>query len=378
MTEYIFWISVLALVYTYLGYPAILRILARWWPLPVIKGDGTPSVTFIIVAYNESRVMRRKLENVLSLDYPTDRMEILVGSDASDDGTDEIVRHYADRGVRLVRAETRRGKAHLLNELAALAKGEILVLSDSRQVWESEAVRRLVAPFADPKIGCVSGGLLMGGGGNAAGEGTSFYRRYEHAIRRDHGEFRTMLGATGAIYAIRRCLYEPVPQDTILDDFVIPMNCVLKGYRVYYEPQAIAWEDCPSAAIQEFSRKVRTLAGNYQALTRMPILLIPFKSPVLWQIWSYKVMRLLSPVCLMAAFIACGLLSPSGSLYAGLLVGQATFYSAAVIGLVFPGVKGVRKLAAIPTAFVTMNAAAVVGFYRFIAGTQSVTWRRVG
>lgn len=371
-----FWIACILVLYTYIGYAVLLALFVKHRERAVVRTESAPMVSILLCASNEAGNIERKLDNLLSLDYPCDRIQILVASDGSTDGTDDIVRGYEDRGVVLLRSEARVGKPSNLSRLEALAIGDILVFCDVRQLYHREAIRRLVAPFADPTVGCVSGALVPGSGSHAIGEGAGFYRRYEQWLREMEGRLDTMLGAAGAIYALRRELFKAPAPDTILDDFVIPMSAVAAGYRTVLEPRAIAYDDAPKTGREEFSRKARTLAGNYQTFVRFPLIWMPGKSRVAWQIISHKGLRLLCPLFLLAAFLSSAALASRHPLYTTAFGVQCAFYALAAVAAIMPLTGLLRKLVGVPYAFVVMNLAAVVGFWRFLRGRQSVTWER--
>ncbi|RPI48992.1 MAG: glycosyltransferase family 2 protein, partial [Acidobacteria bacterium] len=237
-----FWTGLALGAYVYLGYPALAWLRRRYVPRPVARTPIEPYVTVVVVAYNEGHRIGRRIENLLASDYPPQRLAIVVGSDGSTDDTVESAARYRNEGVIVREFGQRRGKAAVLNDLVASAKGDIVVFADARQRFEPGAIRALVANFADPEVGAVSGELHLTKreGTSPGGEGAGFYWKYEKFIRANESRSGSTVGATGAIYAIRRRLFEPVPKDTILDDVLIPMKIVRKGYRVVFEPDARA------------------------------------------------------------------------------------------------------------------------------------------
>ena len=229
--EILFWLSFLFIFYTYFGYPILLTIISKIWGKSIDKGDYTPQVTMIITAYNEEKYIRNKLENALSMDYPKSKIEIIVVSDGSTDRTDSIIQEFKDNGIRFIGMDKRGGKVQALNAGVSEANGEIIVFSDSRQVYDKDAIRKLMTNFNDKSVGAVSGELhLLNQNAGNVGEGVGIYWKYEKFLRKMESHLYSTSGATGAIYAIRRELYHPIPNDTILDDVVIPMNAVLKGF----------------------------------------------------------------------------------------------------------------------------------------------------
>jgi cellulose synthase/poly-beta-1,6-N-acetylglucosamine synthase-like glycosyltransferase len=375
----VFWFAVAVVAYVYAGYPALLSVWARLRPKPVgsaRRRDPDHSVSIVIAARNEGARLAARIDNLLHLDYPAARRQIVVVSDGSTDDTLDVVARYG-RFVDVV-ALPPGGKAIALNAGVARAKGEIVVFADARQGFAAEALRELVAPFSDSTVGAVTGELLLdaespcrrtgtdrraterrAGARPAAAErreddrrrtlrstiadGVGLYWKYEKQLRRLESKVASTLGATGAIYAIRRSLYQPLPADTILDDVLTPMRVVLAGYRVVFNERARAFDRAAADADAEARRKIRTLAGNYQILSLEPRLLLPWRNPVWLQYVSHKLGRLAVPYALLGIFFASvALAGMSGSLF--------TFYGAAltcqVIFYLLAGVGAVLELAA--------------------------------
>src|SRR5678816_4193638 len=333
LSTYIFWASALLLVYLYAGYPILIHLWARLRPRHSIARDIQPRISILVVAHNEGHRLARRLENLLALEYPVDRVDVLVGSDGSNDGTDALSRGFRHPRLRIFNFPTRRGKAAVLNDLVKEARGEILVMADARQRFATDAIAKLVRHFADPAVGAVSGELVLTRNvkGTAVGEGVGFYWRYEKLIRSSESLTDSTVGVTGAIYAIRKELFEPLPEDIILDDVLIPIRIVARGYRVLFEPKARAYDRAAGTAAEEFKRKVRTIAGNFQLLSRETWLLSPLRSRLWLQTLSHKGLRLIGPLLLIAAFGA-NLALLSSPFYAGTLLAQVTFYLAALGG----------------------------------------------
>lgn len=361
------------LAYTYVGYPAVLGLLARVAGGDCGTGDRwTPSVTACIPAFNVAAHLPAKLDSLLALDYPAELLEILVYSDGATDETDEVVRRYAARDprVRLLGDGVRRGKPYAVNRMRGAATGEVLLMTDARQPLSPSALGALVACLASPEVGCVSGNLVLRGG-----TGAGVYWRYENWIRRQEGRFRGMTGVTGPIYAIRRADMAALPDDVILDDMWVPMRLALAGRTIRFAEQAVA-EDDAFGDDREFGRKVRTLAGNYQLFALLPALLSPLHNRIWFETISHKLMRLLCPWALVALLVASSLALRAHAADPGLLRlglgalvgGQAVLYGAALAG----GRLG--KLGTVSRTFVVLNAAAVVGLWRFLRGAQKVTW----
>ncbi|MFL6649414.1 MAG: glycosyltransferase family 2 protein [Sulfurifustaceae bacterium] len=375
---FLFWTAAALLGYTYVGYPALLWLWATFRTRASRARPYEPEVSVLVVAYNEAERIGARIENLLALDYPRARMEIVVASDGSTDATVERARRYRAAGVGMRAFSARRGKSAVLNQLVPHARGEIVVLADARQRFEPQALRRLLAHFADPQVGVVSGELVLENGahGPAAGEGIGFYWTYEKFIRRRESRIDSTIGATGAIYAIRRDLYEPIPEDTLVEDVLIPLRIARCGYRVLFEPGARAY-DRAATAEREFARKVRTLAGNFQLFERERWLLNPFANRLWLQTISHKGARLLSPLGLGVLFGANVFLATQ-PLYRWTLGLQLAFYVAAVGGHLLRNTAVKIFPLSVPYAFCLMNWATVIGFFRFASGRQRVTWETRG
>lgn len=369
-------VALCLLVYTYVGYPLMVALLAKVAPLDSrVDDQWSPLVTACIPVFNAERYLPAKLESLLALDWPRDQLEILVLSDGSSDGSDAIAQDYARRFpaiVRHLRSEVRLGKPSAVNRMRAEARGEVLLMTDVRQPLVPSALRALVRRLADERVACVSGNLTLP---DSAGAGV--YWKYENWIRRSEARFRSMLGVTGPIYVIRTRDLAPLPLDIILDDMWIPLRLRLEGRRLLFAEEAVAWDEAFGDE-REFGRKVRTLAGNYQLFARLPSLLVPIVNPSWLEVMSHKLMRLVCPwvlaVCLLTSLCASSPLSavaiaPSPVwLMRALALGQLFVYLLAALGP-RAGRQGV-----VYRTFVVLNAAAVVGLWRWLRGTQKVTW----
>jgi cellulose synthase/poly-beta-1,6-N-acetylglucosamine synthase-like glycosyltransferase len=358
------------LVYTYLGYPVLIALLARLRPLRVREDESfTPKVSVVIPVYNGAAYLDAKLASVLGLDWPAEALEVLIYSDGSSDDTAAIVRRWAarDRRVRLVEGRDRAGKPTGLNQLREAATGEVLFITDVRQPINPGALRAMVRRLADPQVGCVSGNLVLAGAA-----GSSAYWRYEKFVRRQEAHFRSIVGVSGSIVVLRKADLPPLPTDLILDDVFIPMRLRMQGRLVLFAAEAQAF-DVAFEDDREFSRKVRTLAGNYQLFALLPGLLWPPANPSWWETISHKLLRLFCPYLLLACLLlAIGALFADDlaerRLAAALVAGQVGFYLAAVAG------KRLGKLGSLARTFVVMNAAAAMGLWRFLTHGQRVTW----
>ena len=369
----VFWTCLLVLAYANVGYPVLLLVWGWLRPRPFRTGPQEPPVTVVLAAHNEAPGIEARLQNLLSLDYPAERLTILLGLDGCDDGTAVRARAHAASRVQVVEFATRRGKPSVLNALVARATGEIVVFGDARQRYDPGAIRALVAPFADPLVGAVTGDLVLTeGDGKPLERGLGFYWRCEKAIRRGESRVGSVVGVTGAIYAIRRELFEPLPADTILDDVLLPMRIARRGYRVVFEPRARAYDHAPASPAGEFARKVRTISGNFQLFAREGWLL-GFGNPLWLQTISHKALRLLTPALLGLA-LAANLLLLDQPFFRLLFLGQLAFYAVALFGHALRRTK-VPGLAA-PYVVCMLACATALAFLSYVTGRQKVTWSR--
>src|SRR5215207_8918510 len=337
--EILFWVSVFVIAYVYVGYPALLAGWARFASRPVrtrgFAAGAWPSISIVLAARNEAARLPGRVANLLDLPYDG-RREIIVVSDGSTDQTRAALADYCGGGaIRLIEVPAG-GKPLALNAGVAAATGELIVFADARQRFCDGALTALAANFADPSVGGATGELMLdcesGESPSTIGEGVGAYWKYEKWLRKHEGAIWSTLGATGAIYALRRSLWQPLPTETLLDDVLAPMRAVLSGWRVVFEEQATAEDSTAPDAAAEARRKRRTLAGNYQILAQAPRLLVPFANPVWLQYLSHKVGRLLVPWALLAVFVTSAALAATSWIYAAAFVAQAAFYGLAVVG----------------------------------------------
>jgi len=338
----LFWVCVALVVYVYAGYPVVLACWA--WAVErrrrtsseqataTASDETLPGVSILIAARNEAPRLQARIENLLASDYPADRIQIIVTSDGSTDEFSDVLARFGQR-VELLRLQDA-GKAIALNAAAARARNPVLVFADCRQRFAPDAIRRLVSHFGDPQIGAVSGELMIEAEGSTIGEGIGAYWRYEKWLRRREAVVGSTLGATGAIYAMRRELWRPLPGITILDDVLAPMRVVLSGKRVVFDGQARAIDTAAPDAATELRRKIRTLAGNFQLVAIEPRLLLPIVNPVWLQFVSHKLGRLLVPYALLLIFGASTMLASSSVFFGLVFAAQIGFYGLAVYGAV--------------------------------------------
>jgi cellulose synthase/poly-beta-1,6-N-acetylglucosamine synthase-like glycosyltransferase len=378
VSEVIFWTAVGAIVYAYGGYSLVTMLLALLVRNPVKRADITPSITLLITAYNEERDIAQKLEGSLALDYPRELLEIIVASDGSTDRTDEIVRGFAARGVKLVRVEGRLGKTGTQNEAVKQARGEIIVFSDATTTYDSQALRKLVRNYADPRIGAVSGRYeYRNPSGAPIGLGTVLFWKYENAIKSMQTRIWTITGCCGCIYSVRRSAYVPLPRD-IISDLCQPLKILESGYRIAFEREAVAYEDALEESKGEFSMRVRVISRGMHGLIFMHKLLNPLRKPfVAFQLISHKWMRWLVPVFAVIALLANAALLGSSTFYNVTFALQFAFYAVAMLAFLAEGRVRFPKLFGVPLYFVTVNLASLSAMRRVFKGIRATTWETV-
>ncbi len=392
MIEITLWVALGLVAFSYLGYPLALvvwdGVREALGALRFVGGgpdrrsaraeaaEEWPRITLAFSAFDEETCIQEKIENCLALDYPPERLEILVGCDGCTDRTAEIARRAGGGRVRVHDLSPRSGKASVLTRLVPGALGEVVVLTDANVMLEPGALRALARRFRDPSVGAVVGRLrLLDAEGREQEEG--LYWKYETFLKYYEGKHGCVLGANGGIYAIRRVLFTPLSADTITDDFVIPVRISVRGWRVPFAPDALGWEETAPDTDKEFVRRARIGAGNWQALSRVPDLLDPRTGFLFFAFVSHKLLRWATPFLLAVALAASAAAAAAAGAwgYRALLAVQLGFYGLALVGRA--GAAGrARKPASIAHYFVAMNAALAVGFWRFVRGTQAATWQR--
>jgi biofilm PGA synthesis N-glycosyltransferase PgaC len=373
-----FWGSAVLLAYVYFGYPLLAVIRARFSRRTRLRAPIEPFVSIVVIAHNEEDRIGARIENLLALDYPSRRREIVIASDGSTDSTVARARLYEQQGVSVRSFAAWRGKSAVLNVVVPGLRGDIVLFADARQRFDPGTLRTLVENFADPAVGAVSGELVLttSAATATAGRGSAFYWRYEKFIRSTEGRADSTVGATGAIYAIRRALFESIPDDTILDDVLIPLRIVRKGFRVVFEPRARAYDAASPTAQHEFVRKARTIAGTFQLFSRELWLFHPRHNRLWVETMSHKALRLALPV-LHAVLLIATIPLASTWFYQAALAGQSMFYAAALVGYT-QGCNQRRSFVfSVPCAICLLSWATVVGFVRFLTNRQQVTWERV-
>ncbi len=374
---WLFWASIFVLVYTYAGYPLQLAILAKLRPTPVKRGAITPDVIMIVVGYNEGQRIGSKIETCLNQDYDATRLKVLIASDGSTDHMCDIVARHPDPRVSLLANTARRGKAACLNDAVSHTQQPIIVFTDARQRLHPQAVSRLVANFADPAIGAVSGELVFEDeNGSPFSEGIGAYWKYEKFIREHEAISGSVVGVTGALYAIRRECYTPIPVETILDDVAIPMQAAMQGWRISFESGAIAYDKPSQDAEKEKVRKVRTLAGNFQLMHLVKGITQPWANPLWGRFFAHKVLRLICPLALVAALLSHAALALNGGgLFLWSFFIHILGYLVTIASMSSPRLQASTPLRLCAT-FLHLNLFVVLGFLSYATGQQSHLWNR--
>jgi biofilm PGA synthesis N-glycosyltransferase PgaC len=382
----LFWLSLFTVFYTFVGYAILLYVLVKLRILIKGKREVTepgqymPTVTLIVAAYNEERILEEKIRNTLSLLYPKDKLQLLFVTDGSTDDSAEIVGRYQD-SIHLMHSPERRGKIHAIHRAMDTVQSEVVIYTDANTFLNKEALQLIVRHYADPQVGAVSGEKrVMQDSLSDATAGEGFYWKYESTLKKWDSELFSVVGAAGELFSVRRALYQHVQGDTILDDFMISMLIAKQGYRIIYEPEAYASEQSSDNIKEELKRKVRIAAGGIQSILRLKPLLNPFVYPVLsFQYISHRVLRwtvtpFLLIICLILNLIIC--IEQSEPLYMVILMAQILFYSMALAGWVLEKRKIKVKALFVPYYFCVMNYAVLAGINRYVSGSQSAIWEK--
>lgn len=360
--------------YTYAGYPLLSRVLARLFAKPVKKADVEPTVTFIIAAYNEEDAIADKLENTLQLDYPPQKLEIVVASDGSDDATHEIVRNFADRGVKLFVPPGHRGKTGTANECVPTTTGDVLIFSDATSVYDPHVVRKLVSNFADPTVGAVSGRVVYSYNDGTAAQGFAAYQKFVVSHRQAEGKFGTETSVSGAIHAVRRELYKPSPADLSFD-MVHPLHMAQFGKRTVYEFDAVCVEEARERTEDEYASRVRIGVRAYSYIPYLLHGLRTVQDPLFtFQVVSHKLLRWLSPLLLCGFIVTSAIAALRGGYWAIPL--GLSLVGIGVAGLAFVLSRlGIQvKALGVPLFFATINLGFLVGYVRYINGSRVAGW----
>ncbi len=375
--QVVFVVSAFLVGYHYVIYPALVIVLARLKatpPPPELPDSALPTVTLVIAAFNEQRVIAAKLQNTFELDYPPERLRVIVAAHGSSDATVEVARGFASRGVTVLHDPQRRGKTAALNRAVEAATSEIIVFSDANNNFSVDALRQLVRHFADPRVGGVCGlKQIYSGADRESAVGDGLYWKYESAIKRAESKLGSITTADGEIFAVRRTLYRILDESLINDDAAITLNLVRSGYRVLYESAARSYEHASIRIEDDFNVKVRMVSGGFQTIAHhWRYLLLP-RSAFAFAFFSHKVLRWLAPEFLLLMFVS-SLLLAAHPIFLALLLAQAGFYLIAGLGWRMRARGALPVAIYVPFYFCAMNTAALFGLYRHL--TRSTQWKK--
>ena len=377
IAQILFWATAGVLFYTYAGYPLLLAVIGAFASKKQAQPGYLPQLSILIAAYNEEANIARKLEQTLALDYPADRMEILILSDGSTDRTDEIVQSFTDPRVRLLRMEPRRGKTAAQNRGVQQARGEVLIYYDAKTLKKKQALRYLACNYEDPGVGAVSGRYQYFDpqGNSPTGLGTIAFWNYENFVKMMQSRIRTISGCCGCIYSVRKAAYTDLPDD-VISDLVQPLWAIQKGYRVVFEDRALAYEETTQSAGEEFSMRVRVVTRGIRGILSVSDILKPWKFGwVSFQLFSHKILRWLVPFFLVILY-ASTLALAHHSFFRYFFVLQTLFYAWALLSMAVP-LHRRWKILGIPLYFCLLNAAAFCSVIEVIRGKKYVVWQTV-
>ena len=378
IAQTIFWTSAAALFYAYLGYPLLVFAISRFFPKEIKRAPYFPTVTVLIAAYNEERDIRVKLENTLQIEYDKEKLEILVASDCSSDKTDEIVRSFAGRGVKLHRQTERLGKTMAQNAGVERATGEIVLFSDATTMYQPDVLEKMLPNFADETVGCVAGKLIyVDDFDTGVGKGAKGYWNYETFIKRAESRACSLIGASGCLYAVRKSAYEPMYAEAC-SDFLIATVLYERGLRTVYESEAVCTEETNRESDKEMRMRVRVIAQTFTDLWLNRRMLNPLKSGFYAvELISHKIFRYGVPLFLLALFPATAALFFQSNFFAIFLGLQTAFYALAAAGWLLERAGKPPGILALPLYFVLANLASVGGFYKFLSGERIARWEPI-
>ena len=376
--QIVFWTCVSLLAYVYVGYPLLVFLVSKMFPRQIKRGDIEPKVTILITAFNEEAAIRQKIENTLEIDYPSDKLEIIVASDGSTDKTDKIVNEFNSRGVKLFRQEGRVGKTTTQNNAILQATGEIALFSDATTDYGKDVLSHVLPPFADESVGCVAGRLVyLDNESSNVGKGAQNYWSYETFLKSAESRACSLIGASGCLYAVRREAYEPMYAEAC-SDFLICTMLYRKNLRSVFAPDAVCYEHTNRHVGDELKMRVRVISQTFTDLWRNRDMLNPFKSGFYAiELISHKLLRYAVPVFLLSLFFANAILAGQSLAYTTAFALQAAFYLLALVGFAFERVGKRLNLLAIPLYFVLANVSSVVAFYKFLRGERYAAWNPI-
>lgn len=378
LEQLVFWICVCLLAYVYVGYPLLVFLVSLVKPRPVTRGSIEPRVTVLITAFNEEGAISAKLENTLAIEYPADRLEILVASDGSTDGTDRIAAGFADRGVKLFRREGRVGKTETQNSAVERASGDIILFSDATTEYEPSVLRKLLPAFADETVGCVAGRLIyVDDASTNVGTGAKSYWNYETWLKSAESRACSLIGASGCLYAVRKSAYIPMYSEAC-SDFLICTMLYRQGLRSVFEPAASCVEHTNRRSQDEMRMRVRVISQTFTDLWRNSDMFNPFRTGFYAvELFSHKLLRYTVPLILTALLASSATLAPTSAFFLTMLAIQGTFYLMALAGWLTERAGRHISILVIPLYFVLANLASVIAFYKFLRGERYSTWEPI-
>lgn len=374
----IFWLMLAALFYVYLGYPLVVYFVSLLKPRKIKRAAFEPNVSVIITAYNEERAIRAKLENTLVIDYPPEKLEIIVASDCSNDQTDDIVREFAVRGVKLYRQTERHGKTSAQNFAVEKAEGEIILFSDATTAYQPDVLRAMLPNFADEKIGCVAGKLIyIDPSESSVGRGAKSYWNYETFLKESESRACSLIGTSGCLYSVRRAAYREMYAEAC-SDFLIATIVFRQGLRTIYEPQAVCTEETNQFSDREMRMRVRVISQTFTDLWRSRDMLNPLKSGFYAvELFSHKILRYAVPLFLILLFLSSFFLAFDSPFFEIVIALQLAFYATALAGWGLEKSGKKSKILAMPLYFVLANLASLIGFYKFLRGERYAKWEPI-
>lgn len=374
----VFWVAAILLAYVYAGYPLLAWLMSVLFPRPIRQGTIEPKVTVLITAFNEEAAIREKLENTLKINYPVDKIEILVASDGSTDATDAVANEFAGRGVRLFRQEGRVGKTATQNAAVDQSMGDIILFSDATTAFGPDILRTLLPPFADGTVGCVAGRLVYVDDANTViGRGARSYWSYETILKTAESRACSLIGASGCLYAVRKSAYTPLYPEAC-SDFLICTSIYRRGLRSVFAPDAVCFEQTNRSTATEMRMRVRVIAQTFTDLWRNRDMLNPLESGFFAiELISHKLLRYAVPVILLALLASSALLATSSNFFAAILIMQLAFYAMATAGWLLELNGRSLRVLAMPLYFVLANLASVVAFYKFLRGENYAHWEPI-
>ncbi len=378
ITQIIFWSSAAALFYVYAGYPLVVLLVSIVFPKKIAKSEFFPKVTILITAYNEEKDIRAKLENTLLINYPKEKLEILVASDGSTDNTDEIVREFSENGIKLFRQEGRMGKTFTQNKAVEQSSGEIILFSDATTMYEKDVLRVMLPNFADQSIGCVAGRLIyIDKSRSSVGKGAKSYWNYETFLKTAESRACSLIGASGCLYAVRKNVYQPMYAEAC-SDFLICTVVYRQGLRSVFEPDAVCTEETNRHTGNEMRMRVRVISQTFTDLWRNRSMMNPFKTGFFAvELISHKILRYAVPVFLIFVLLSSAVLAVSSNTFILIFALQIGFYLTAFIGWILDRREKSVGILAFPLYFVLANLASPVAFYKFLRGERFARWEPI-